>query len=474
MRAEAARSKLHRLFGVESPSLPERSLMRNADADDGARVVALQSWLSSPAYQGTPWDASSPAMELPLYGIAPPTIVASVAETLAQLEQGAFFSAAYLWDGMQRDDRVGAKLKERLDGLFGSKLDLLPADSSDEARAVKEKYEKRIARICPSAQLKKLMRNGIGLSVGVAQVLSTRTSKTRDAQIRTWNNRHLRYDWLLRQYRLVTENRGEITIDPEDDEWLIYEPYGPHGWLDSALIRPLAAPWLIRHWTRTWWARRQEVHGSPIRAGIIPAERDPTDERTFLRQLANLAHEATIRLPQGQDGNKFDVKLIEAAAANMSGFSQLLEHCDSAIEITFLGQSQSTEGQGGLGTQEKAGESTIMRILRGDSQVSEPLRDRVLMPLVRDNEGNAELAPYLAWQLDPPEDLERKSRGLLNVANAVKTLAEAPEYEKHIDKRALLDEHQLPLVAEDKVPPDIPGAPESDPSDEDEQEETAA
>lgn len=465
MRPETARSKLTRLFGVEPPAPPERPLMTMTGRDDGATIVALAG--SSSYRQG--FDPAAPPMELPLYGTAPPTLVSAVAGTLAQLEQGSFYSAALLWDGMLRDDRVASTLNVRIMGLLGSPFDLLPADDSDEAEAIKERYEKRVAKIFPSHQMAHLLRTGIGLSVGVAQVLSTRSSKSRDAQIYVWNNRYLRYDWTLRQYRLTTENRGEITLDPGDDEWVIYEPYGPHGWLHGALIRPLAAPWLIRHWTRSWWARRQEVHGSPIRAGIIPAERDPQDERTFLRQLANLAHEATIRLPQGVDGNKFDVKLIEAAAQNTNGFLQLLEHTDKSIDITFLGQHQSTEGQGGLGSQEKAGESTLQRILRGDALVGEVLRERVMIPLVRDNEGNGELAPYLRWQLEPPEDMESKAKALLEVAQACVQFEQAPSFAAHVERRALLDEHRVPLIAEDKVPRDVPGAPESAPSDDDEQ-----
>ena len=468
MRPETARSKLTRLFGVESAP-PERPLMNARGRDDGDTIVAFSPYTSSAYTQG--FDAAAPPMELPLYGAAPTTLVSAVASTLAQLEQGSFYSAALLWDGMLRDDRIAATLNVRGMGLLGSPLDLLPADESDEAEAVKEKYEKRIAKIFPSHQLAQLLRTGLGLSVGVAQVLSTRTSKSRDANIYVWNGRYLRYDWMLRQYRLITENRGEIAIDPEDDEWVIYEPYGPHGWLHGALIRPLAAPWLIRHWTRSWWARRQEVHGSPIRAGIIPADRDPKDEKTFLRQLANLAHEATIRLPQGVDGNKFDVKLIEAAAQNTTGFLQLLEHCDSSIAITVLGQKQSTDGQGGLGTQEKAGESTLQRILRGDALVGEVLRERVLMPLARDNEGNAALAPYLRWQLDPPEDMAQKAKALLDVAQACVQFEQAPTFARHIERRALLDEHQVPMVSEDQVPPDVPGEPDSKPSDNDEQPE---
>lgn len=438
--------------------------------------VTASSWITSDAYRGAgaQWDPSKPAVELPIFGMPPATLVSAVAASLLQLEQGAFYSAAYLWDGMTRDDRIAGALNVRIQGLLGAPFDLLPAGDVDEQLAVKERFEKRWSKIAPSHQVAHLLRNGIGLSVGVAQVLSTRTTKGRDATIRVWNNRYLRYDWMLRQFRLVTQNRGEIAIDPDDEEWLIYEPYGPLGWLNGAAIRSLAMSFLIRHWSRTWWARRQEVHGQPIRAGILPAERDPRDERIFLQQLSNIAHEAVVRLPQGDDGNRFDLKLIEAQGRDWEGFSQLISHADRAITTVLLGQSASTDGQAGLGAQEKPGEAVLIRVLRGDSLVGDVIREGVLMPLARDNDGDPELAPHPNWNVDPPEDVEQKTKALLNVAQAVNTLSQAPEYAKHVDARALLEEHGLPLLPEEQTPPDVPGTPQSRPGDEEESDNEQA
>jgi phage gp29-like protein len=191
------------------------------------------------------------------------------------------------------------------------------------------------------------------------------------------------------------------------------------------LVRALAVPWLIRYWTRSWWARHQEVHGTPIRAGIIPQQRDPSDERLFLRQLANLAHEATIRLPQGTDGNKFDVKLIEAASNSWEGFQKLLDHCDDSIAILLVGQSQSTKGQGGLGTQENAGESTLLRLTRGDAKIYTILRTQVLKPHVAATDGDGNMAPYLCPQIEPPEDESERAKTDLIVGQALQAFKSA-------------------------------------------------
>lgn len=413
-------------------------------------------WLSQPAYRGSGelFDENAPPVQLPIYGIPPATFVKAVTGAVNQLEQGWFYEPSILWDGMTRDDRVSASLVTRISGLLGMPLKLEPSSESDEAREERDRTEKRFSKIFPSPQLSQLLRYAIGLAVGVAQVKTTRTVKSWTPTIETWSPRYLWYDWTIRRYRMTTQNRGVIVIEPDDPEWIIYEPYGPQGWMHGALLRSLALPWIIRYWSRTWWSRHTEVHGQPIRVGVVPADRTPSDERTFLGQLSNLAHEAVIRLPAGKDGNRFDVKLIEAQANTWEGFHKIIEHCDRSIEIDILGQSMSTEGQGGLGAQDKAGESTLLRIIRGDALVGETLRERVLVPMCEANTGDGELAPTVTWQTDPPEDLEKKAKAFGVMAKGLTDLASVPQAMSIVDVRALLDQYQIPMIAEDEVEAD--------------------
>jgi hypothetical protein len=355
------------------------------------------------------FDPNAPAIELPVYGVPPVTLVSAVNVALISLEQGQFFAASYLADGMTRDDRVKAKLEERIDALVGADMELEPAKDTARARNIAEDCEEQFPQMLPQHAVGKLLRYGRLFGVGIGQVITKRTESATYPTLYVWNNRFLRWDWTIRRYCLVTQNRGEIALEPDDPEWVIYEPYGPQGWRDSAIMRAIATPWLIRYWARTWWARHQEVHGQPIRLGIIPAERDPADERLFLTQLANLAHEAVIRLPQGADGNKFDVKLLEAAANTWEGFEKLLAHCDDSIAISFLGQKQSTNGQGGLGSQKDAGEDSILRITRSDAMIYVDLRNQVLKPWTADNYGDENMAPYPCPQIEPPEDGSKRA-----------------------------------------------------------------
>jgi hypothetical protein len=426
------------------------------------------------------WDPNGPAVELPIYGIAPSTLVAAVNAAITGLEQGQFYAAAYLADGMTRDDRVRAKQLERIDALVGAEMEVEPAKDTARARSIAEDFEDEQDDILPAHQVGKLHKNGLLMGVGIGQIRQKRTAEGSTPTLYVWNNRFLRWDWTLRRYCLVTENRGEIVLEPGDPEWVIWEPYGPLGWIDSAIIRAQCIPWLIRYWTRTWWARHQEVHGTPIRAGILPAERDPADEKLFLKQLANLAHEAVIRLPQGADGNKFDVKLIEAAANTWEGFEKLLAHCDDSIAILWVGQKQSTNGQGGLGSQEKAGESTLLRLTRGDSKIYRELRIQVIKPWCAANDGDPEMAPYLCPQIEPPEDEGARAKTDLTTGQAMmafKTAGAPIDPRKYLENRGYGEMLMTPeehAAAKQEAMEEAQQAAQqmADPGDDDKQEET--
>lgn len=427
-KARAAREEVLRLAQQEM-----RTIWSASRPGDSIAAVANAS---------QQFDPNGPATELPIYGVAPTAIVGVVNSAILALEQGMFFAAAYLADGMTRDDRLKATLDVRIDAIVGAPVDLEPAKDTQRAQSIADDCETMMARMLPFHQVAALLRNGLMLSVGIGQVLTERTKKSTEPTFRVWNNRYLRFDWMLRRYCLVTQNRGEIVLEPDDPEWIIYEPFGPYGWLNGALMRSVALPWLIRYWSRTWWARHQEVHGHPIRVGIIPADRDPADEKLFLKQLSNISHEAVIRLPQGAEGNKFDVKLVEATANTWKGFESLLVHCDDSIAVAILGQRQSTAGQGGLGTQENAGEETILKLSRKDARVYEVLREKVLKPWCADNYGDEDMAPHACPEIEPPEDVAQLSSADLAIAQTLvqfKTAGAPVDQRKYLETRGYGD-----------------------------------
>lgn len=422
-------------------------LIAQSDNADGVAIFSA----------GRPTDA---VQELPVLGVPPPKFVGAIERVLIDLEAGNFTNAAQLADGMLRDPIVFGALDVRVRGLLGSRLDFEPAMDTNRARRVKEDCEQLFASMCPTPEISELLRWGITLGVGIAQVIYERDGRSWTPTIKVFHPKFLRWSTLDNRYHLQTADQGEIVIEPDDPQWIVFEPYGARGWL-RCLMRAIAMPWLIRSWTRDWWARYCELHGRPMRLGIIPEGADPADVKLFLAQLSNLGGEAVMRLRQGAEGNKFDAKLLEAQSNSWQGFQELLKQCDSEIAIAVLGQRSSSQGSSGLGSDANPGDSVRIDIKRSDATIGDVIRDQVLCPWAAFNYGSADLAPWPKWQVDPPEDLQKKA---LEVLTLMQALQIAPP---ELDKRTVIESFNLPLLEIAQMPPDVPGTPDTGPADPD-------
>src|ERR1041385_6425580 len=108
----------------------KRKAKKEREAQAGARsaidgYISANNWGAlNYAKADEQFDPTKPPFDLPLYGQPPVVLVSAVAAVIAQLEQGSFYSAGYLWDGMLRDDRVAATIGLRIDRLLGSPMDI--------------------------------------------------------------------------------------------------------------------------------------------------------------------------------------------------------------------------------------------------------------------------------------------------------------------------------------------------------------
>jgi hypothetical protein len=137
------------------------------------------------------------------------------------------------------------------------------------------------------------------------------------------------------------------------------------------------------------------------------------------------------------------VKLIEAAGKGWEAFERLLLHCDDAIAVSWLGQMQSTKGQGGLGKQDDAGESTMVRITRKDALLVNAIRDQVLKPWAADNYGDPEIAPRLRYMFEPPSDVEGEATADHVTAMALQAFKDA---NAPLDVRSYMEAKGYPLL----------------------------
>jgi phage gp29-like protein len=367
-----------------------------------------------------------------------------------EMEMGQFFNASLLVDQVLRDDRIRGVLTARIYGLLGRDFKLEPATGikggEGRGRKIAEEIEYYWPEMFPHDALVELMTWGLLLGVGLAQVVTNRVRGESVTTIEVWHPQALRYDDERGVYLLQPKGMSEVEIEPGDGQWLLFTPYGRRNPGRRGLLRSLGSMYLDRRGERRDRARYSEIHGQPMRVGMSPVGATQEAVEAFARDLSPVGAEPVVVVRQGEDGNKWDVKLVEASGKSQELFEQAIDELDTAIAVLILGQALSTDGQAGLGSNAEAGELVRIDIMRQDNDsLGSTLRDQVLMPYCEFTYGAADLAPYPCWEVDPPEDMTEKAQELSTLADA---LSKFSTMSAPVDVRAVLEAHKVPMLSE--------------------------
>lgn len=439
-----------------------------------ANPFALQQALAKPE---KPARDAAPDLPFPLIGEyrdLPARIVTfsewdsvqSVQAAIIQLEFGIFQSAALLADSIARDDRVEAVLDTFIGGLLGLPFSIKAA-GGEEATAAANKVAEVVGddwpTMVPMDQLVRWITNGEMLGLGVGELTWKKESMKWTPTLKVHHNQFVLWNWESRTYQFMTQD-GQVPLLPDDTHWALYTPGGyDYGWM-YGLIRSIWVQWLVRQFTYRDWARYSEVHGLPIRGAIMPADATDAEKRSYLRDIAQVGAETAIALKQAKDGDKFDLKLIEAVANSEQSFDKLIQRAEESIAIRVLGQNLSTQVRGGSFAAAQVHENVRQDKKQAfATRVSRNIKSRIFLPYTAYNYGKPELTPDPAWNTTPPPDetaeankMDVHATSLVNFKAggiAVDVLTYCKRYNIPLDPK--FPDGKLP----EPVDPNAPGSP---------------
>lgn len=380
-----------------------------------------------------------------------------VQQAILQLEYGMFQNASLLADSVSRDDRVMAVMNTYINGLVGLPMMHIPeggADATAKAEKVANDVGHEWPTMVPQDQLKRWLFNGEMLGLGIGELIWKKTSSKWTPTLKVHHNQFCYYNWGTRCYNFITQN-GQVELIPGDSHWALYMPGGYHyGWM-FGLLRSIWMQWLIRQYAYRDWARYSEVHGLPIRGAIMPAEASLEEKKAFLQDVAACGAETAIALRQSKDGDKFDLKLVEATANSHESFDKLVQRCEESIAIRVLGQNLSTQVRGGSFAAAQVHENVRQDIKQAFSHAaSKDARNQITIPYVRYNYGDENLTPQSTWDTVPPADAVQEANKLDVVATALVNLSVALVA---VDVKKICAQYKIPLDLEKypdgKLPP---------------------
>lgn len=180
-------------------------------------------------------------------------------------------------------------------------------------------------------------------------------------------------------------------------------------------MRSLVFWWLFSAFDRDWWARFLDRYGSPFLVGKYDQQDD--DSRLVLERAFRLA----TRLGGIVISRETEVEIQQAMSRDVGEAFQLFHDiCQKEKSKLIVGQttSASADAAGGLGS----GVGTAQAAVRDDIRqfdrlrLADTLKHQVAQPFLELNGIHGDVT--ISFGAEAPEDTEKTSRALANLANA--------------------------------------------------------
>lgn len=375
---------------------------------------------------------------------------AAVLAALRQLQLGDFSNAGHLADSVLGDDRIGAVLDTRVNGLLGLPIEFDAAlDDHDRATEIAGVLKEDFWRIAPEPVLNEWLTYALLVGACAAELVWDVSGERALPKLKVWHPSTLRRSddgrWFIR-----LASGQEMPITPGDGKWALLAPYGERRAGTRALIRRLALPWLSKNYAVSDWNRYSEAHGSPTKVGRHPAGAAEQDKAAFLASLRALANDAAAVVPEG-----WNVELLEAKVGSGEVFEKLIDWADKAIAVAVLGQNLTTDVEGGSHAAAQVHENVRQDLIDSDTEtLATTTREQVIVWWAEYNfPAGRELAPWPNWDSSPPADEAQLAESRKTSAEAIQILADVQSrLPLPIDWRQVAEQHRVPLREGEDAP----------------------
>lgn len=343
-----------------------------------------------------------------------------VETALTMADQGDLLQAAKLWSACQHDGVILGVLGTRTDGLV--RLPKIFAGNQKQIATLaagQQSVGSTFDLMCPPRELAKLARQGIGLGVGIGELVPV--PGRRFPLLQTIEPEFLRYKpWEGRWYYL--SRAGEIPVVPGNGRWVLHQPGGAINPWRSGVAFAVGEAWIHKTHARSYDNNWQSKLANPARVAYAPQGATEEQRASHLRALLAWGINTVIGMPVG-----YDAKLLESNGRGSESFDRTIKRSERECIIAIAGQEVTTDGGSGFQNNDIHAQIRADLIQATASELALTINTQVIPAWVCANYGIGAVFDdpvSVWWDVTPPGDRTAMANLLTSLGNGVKQLNE--------------------------------------------------
>ncbi len=213
--------------------------------------------------------------------------------------------------------------------------------------------------------------------------------------LRAWDPKHLRHQWWDETWFLMTAD-GEIRIEPNDGEWMLYLPYGEVKPWEYGAWKALTIAFILQRDSLFDRSRHAEVL-APVRVGKVPQGTTERQRNLYLRQIRTMQRMGAFVLPPG-----LEYTVVESSGRIADIYDKIIEWANGDFAM-ITGALTTATGSPGFSKGDVQERFTRSILSSFGASLASCLHAGGLVPWALDNYGD-ENAPRPEFDAVAPED----------------------------------------------------------------------
>lgn len=328
-----------------------------------------------------------------------------LAGILREADQGEVLRQMELFEEMEeKDPHLFSQLQTRKNAVTGLDYEIISYSEDEQDKKIAEFVRNHIAQIEDFEDALTDLMDAIGKGIAFIELAWDFTSE--GFGIKKLKSIH--------QKNFFWDEEDEIKIRTEENpageylqenKFIIHQYKAKSGHPSRAgVLRVCAWMYLFKNYDVKDWVSFCEVYGMPVRIGKYKPDASEEEKSALMRALVNIGIDAAGIIPDGSE-----IEIIESSKqSSVDLFEKLARFCDEQMSKAILGQTLTSDSGSGSYAQSKTHNEVRHDLTIADCKaLAATLRRDLLTPLVKLNFGEKAHVPYIRFDCDESEDLEK-------------------------------------------------------------------